>query len=72
MRPVLSVIWRILEDSVKKMFPDLSMASLFGDASLALDAAIPLNVRSLPFPATVVMMPVLTVTFLMRLNPSVK
>jgi hypothetical protein len=54
------------------MFPDLSTASFFGDESLALDAAIPLNASSLPAPASVVMMPVLTVTFLIVLSSSVK
>ena len=62
MMPVIAVICRILMDSETKMFPSLSTAILVGSESLAVIAAIPLTVSSLP-PATVVMMPVIELIF---------
>ena len=60
---MVAVICRILLLSETKMFPSLSTAILVGLESKALVAAIPLTVSSSP-PATVVIMPVLNVTFL--------
>ena len=62
---MLAVICRILLVSETKMFPALSTAILVGLESKAVVAAIPLAVSSVP-PATVVMMPVLNVTFLIN------
>ena len=67
MMPVLAVICRILNLSETKIFPDLSTAILEGDRREAEVALIPPTVVSAPAPATVVMMPVLTVIFL--INP---
>ena len=61
---MVAVICRILLLSETKMFPSLSTAILVGLESLAVVAAIPLTVSSKPPPATVVIMPVLDVTFL--------
>ena len=60
---MLAVICRILLSSEMKMFPALSTAILVGFVSAAVDAAIPLAVSTVPRPAIVVMMPVLTEIF---------
>ena len=64
MMPVLAVICRILFSSEKKIFPNLSTAIDSGLLRKAPVAAIPLSAKSEPTPATVVMMPVLMVIFL--------
>jgi putative effector of murein hydrolase LrgA (UPF0299 family) len=72
MSPVLAVTlyMRPLDSIPMKMFDDLSTAMAVGLYTLfavATTGPLMLTVIEVPLPATVVMMPVLTVTFRMRL-----
>jgi putative effector of murein hydrolase LrgA (UPF0299 family) len=72
MSPVLAVTlyMRLASSLAMKMFPDLSTAMAVGLYTLlavATTGPLMLFCIEVPLPATVVMMPVLTVTFRMRL-----
>jgi hypothetical protein len=72
MSPVLAVTlyMRPLDSIAMKMFPDLSTAmpvGLYTLLAVATTEPLMLILIEVPLPATVVMMPVLTVTFRMRL-----